>query len=626
MDVFTLVGKISVEIQEAMDNIQSVINKVKELDGVLNGTDVQTSTQTAGETVTSATEEATEKTGSALSKWSVMMGNLATQVANKVYGAGKSFFQTGFEYNQNMEKWASSFQTYLGGDLDAAKTFLEELRQFAIDTPLSMQDVVQEAVNLLGAGFDVDDVISALWQIGDMSKGDNAVFTRVARAYWQGMGKPHLNMQDANQLVEVGVPIWQMIADYFNAIGRDGKTDWTKDFVSNLGTWSKEIPGFEHEMVTNEEFREAIAMATSENGMFYNAMLNLMDTEYGQAQKMMDSYEQAAGAFTSAIFEVFKSDTIPALSDILERLNEWATENPDALKNLADAFSNFATNGLDVLLKGLTGIIDFWNQHEGVFKLMTAILGGLLMVTGHPVAGLGMLVMSEAVDESALDALSKTEDGQYRTNILIPGVTQQMNDGMSEDGEAGRYHYFSEKARALAETMWDMERQGLTGKDVSGWETFMSQAYAEFGKIATELGVADTQTGVAALMTDLINQMLLLDKTNENLPDAWFYDPNKVKTTDYTLHPQTVDPSMLVGSTGGANAPLIAAMQSLVSQMRSEVSAGAQEGVANGLSGVTLTGTVTTGTVKLDTGAVVGELTPMFDMKLGAANALASRG
>lgn len=622
MDLFTLVGTITINAQDAMENINSLMTKVGELDAQLNGTALQTETTSkeVENTVTQSTERTTTKTGEVLRSWNVFLGNMATQAVNKGYDFFKGFTQGGFSLLQNMEKWEASFKTHLGGSEEAASAFMKKLQQFAIDTPLSMEEVVQQATNLFGAGFDADAIIPAMSMLGDLTKGDSTIFSRVARAYWQAMGKPHLVAQDANQMIEAGVPIWQIIADYFNATERDGKTDWTKDFVSNLGTWNNENPDFEHEMVTAEEVHNAIVMATSEGGDYYNAMNNLMDTEYGQAQKMLDAYQIMSANVMRGIFEVFKGDTIPALNEIIQKLDEWANKNPDTLKNLGQAFSDFATNGLDKLSSGLTTLVSTWDKHQDAIKMMSAILGGLLMVTGHPAAGVSLLMLSELSGTKGLEKLYMNEDGSYRTNILFPGLSEQMNDSLpGEDKEAGRYHYFTDKAREIAESLWDMERMGLTGADVSGFQTLMSQAYTEFGKIADTLGVTDTEAGVSALLVDLVNQMMTLDKTKENLPDDWFYDPDKAEPeTDWMLH-YNIDPSALIGSSGANSIPaLIAAVQALTGEI--------PDAIASGIGNITVTGYVTTGDVRLNEGTIVGALTPMFDLKLGQIESQANWG
>lgn len=562
MDLFTLVGKIAVDASAATSNIQIVIDKVNELNLALNGTEseAQEAGKATGESFGEAAEEATQRTGSTMSKWNVFLGNMATQAANAALRMGKSFFQTGFEFNQNMEKWTASFKTYMGGDLEAASAFMEEVRQFAIETPLSLSDSVQSAVRVMASGIDKSEVIDTLRMLGDIANGDTQKMSRLALVYSQVMAAGTLKGNDPNQFKEAGVPIYDLLLDYYHANGYD--------YIDKAFLQEMQRKGG----ITSEEVLGALQMATSEGGMYYNAMNNMMNTEYGQAQKMLDSYEQAAGSFTKAIFEVFKSDTIPALNEILQQLNEWATENPEALKTLGEAFSNFATNGIGALVNGLTTLLDFFSQNKGSLEAVMMVLGGLLMVTGHPVAGAALLGTSvpEVWDE-------------YKKTFVDP---------IAED-----------PSTAVSTAQRNLE----TGSTIFNY--------------ATGTGAFDEDAGGYSRDTTPIERIALwwLDflgagGAKEDLENAWGLTEDKGGGFRFG-DPETTLPDGTSGSKG--NNFLIASLQSIVSQIRAEVSAGAQEGVANGLSGITVTGMVTTGNVTLDTGAVVGELAPKFDLYLG---------
>jgi hypothetical protein len=56
-----------------------------------------------------------------------------------------------------------------------------------------------------------------------------------------------------------------------------------------------------------------------------------------------------------------------------------------------------------------------------------------------------------------------------------------------------------------------------------------------------------------------------------------------------------------------------------------EVSNAAREGCAAGVGGITITGTITTGNVQLNTGALVGQLAPTLNLKLGTLQKQAMR-
>jgi len=72
------------------------------------------------------------------------------------------------------------------------------------------------------------------------------------------------------------------------------------------------------------------------------------------------------------------------------------------------------------------------------------------------------------------------------------------------------------------------------------------------------------------------------------------------------------DPRFDLEGTGGTNS-----FQAMLAGLPARVEDAARAGVAEGISKITVTGNITTGNVVLDSGAVVGELTPKINMALG---------
>lgn len=649
MDLFTLVGKIAVDASEATNNIQIVIDKVNELNIALNGSESES--KESGKAISESFEEATQKTGSTMSKWNVFLGNMATQAANAALRMGKSFFQTGFEFNQNMEKWTASFKTYMGGDLEAASAFMEEVRQFAIETPLSLSDSVQSAVKLMASGFESGEVIDTLRMLGDIANGDTEKMSRLALVLSQVMSAKKLKGNDPNQFKEAGVPIYDLLLDYYHANGYD--------YIDEAFLQEMQRKGG----ITSDEVLGALKMATSEGGMYYNAMNNIMDTEYGQAQKMMDSYEQAAGSFTKAIFEVFQSDTIPALNEILQQLNEWATKNPDALTKLSEAFSTLATGGVDVLLGSLQGLLTFWNENQDMFNAMLLLFGGLAIKSGHPAAGMALItaggynVWDDWVKENQKELSALTSD------VDLPFIKQQLEyQGKADAWEAYLANWKQERmdegyseddVNAFVEKQFADYKQlpgyhigeltGLEGQDVPerprdpASEMSWLERTKEEGKMLAafwkSLWAGDLPSNAEELES-WERKYGLVDDETEDEDSAEPTDSRVTERQDYwnrimTGHPEGIipDDDDSDGTSGSRSiGGVLASIQSTLASLPSEVQAAASAGVTEGVSGIAVTGTITTGDITLDTGALVGQLAPKLDLRLGAADARATRG
>jgi len=568
MDIFTLVGKITIEIQDALNNINTVMTEVQELDALLNGT--QTTTQTTGQAVETATKDATEKGTSTLTKWSVMMGNLATQAANKVYDAGKSFLQTGYEFNANMDLWRNQLQNMLSLDFAGADAFLNKLHQFAIDTPYSMDEVMSNAIMLIGNKKirESTDIIDLLTIIGNVSNGENAAFGSIAKGIMQVMTKGKVQAEEANQqFAERGVDVWQILADYFSFIDRDGQDVWESDDVSSLGTINPTI------MATSEEFMAAMKHAALQDGGFYYGRMDaMMNTATGQAQRMQDAYQKAAGAFTGGVFETFATQTIPAISEIMEKLDKWATENPEALKNLGEAFSNFATGGLDVFLGSLQGLLGWWNDNRAAFDSLLVLLGGIALYIGHPAAG---------------------------TALIATGAFDAYTDAKKQIEEGSPVGQYVNKDPEIKEAVKNGTTDELTGTD---WFTY-------------HVGAPLVQ-----FMHDLFPGL--------NVDPSVIEDPaedetdNKYQTPLWQLN--NLDTDGVGGNNGSMS--LFGSLLQQLSTLKTDVTAAAKEGVSEGVGNITITGYVTTGDVKLQDGTLVGSLMPQINLQLGWQNELSSRG
>lgn len=146
-----------------------------------------------------------------------------------------------------------------------------------------------------------------------------------------------------------------------------------------------------------------------------------------------------------------------------------------------------------------------------------------------------------------------------------------------------------------------------------------------FGKLVA--GVYD--------LDDFLKSLLQIDVDTEeddgetgqyNDPDFFTYTPGENDSSEFFKWEDYADG--LGGNSGGEGGSipgLIGAVQALIASNQS-VKGDVTSAIAEGLSGVTITGTITTGDVTLDSGTIVGEIAPQVDLKLGTANALASRG
>lgn len=143
----------------------------------------------------------------------------------------------------------SSFEVLLGGK--GVSGFMSELKQFAVDSPLSMNGVANAAQTLLGFGIAAEKVMPTIKQIGDISMGNEDRFKSLSLAFAQMSATGKLMGQDLLQMINAGFNPLMTISE------KTGKS---------IGDLKKEM---ENGSISSQMVADAFASATAEGGKFY---------------------------------------------------------------------------------------------------------------------------------------------------------------------------------------------------------------------------------------------------------------------------------------------------------------------------------------------------------------------
>lgn len=603
-------------------------------------------------------------TDGALSAGAVWLGNILEDLTYKVLDLSWEFMKIGINFNASAESYQASFKTMLGVTENEAKEIYEKLRQFAVDTPYSMEGVTDSAVRLFNAGYDVEGTLEMLEVLGNIANGDSAKMERLVKAWTDTKGYGFLRAQERNQFVENGVMINQLLEDYYKSQGRT----ITADEITGMLT---------KKQVSDADVLNALLMAQEEGGNYYKAMENIMDTWGGQLEKTGDQLDQTAGAFTLPFFDELKGEVMPQLSALLVELETWSNENSDLLSSVASDLGSAATGALSSLLDLFTYLVE---RKDSLVPILEAV-GTMFAVTyaaNHPiVAAVGALLALASENPEAFDALATglgnlaenglgaltdalegllTWWGEHQTEFdailiavgalafgmgnkalgatLIASGAAEMYSNFKKDFDAEYYGYREGNEEGsvggvLAKIIDAFEGNGnlsIAGsvKDyrerLLGGEVDYEGQYREgtalmkymIDQYNVALGAGNQE--YAALMLSLYKELdpFVLEAYNAyrsgNGDEGRFGQPS-IKLPEGT--------EGVGGSTGSSF--MIAAFQQQLSAWKNEITAAAKEGVTEGVSGITITGHITTGDVKLNDGTIVGALTPYIDLKLGQA-------
>lgn len=179
------------------------------------------------------------------------VGDKITKLTGIGFGiAGlKAFGSEIINVTGEMQMLESSFEVLLGGK--GVSGFMSEMKQFAVDSPLSMNGVANAAQTLLGFGITAEKVMPTIKQIGDISMGNEERFKSLSLAFAQMSATGKLMGQDLLQMINAGFNPLQIISE------KTGKS---------IGDLKKEM---ESGSISSQMVVDAFAAATSQGGKFY---------------------------------------------------------------------------------------------------------------------------------------------------------------------------------------------------------------------------------------------------------------------------------------------------------------------------------------------------------------------
>jgi tape measure domain-containing protein len=275
---------------------------------------------------------------------------------------GISLASTASQAAGEMEKIQIAFTTLLGSS-EAAAAQIQNMWNFAIKSPFHFEDVAQGTKMLLAYGFAADEVEQVLRDTGDAAAAlgqDSQGYERMLYAIGQVKAFGALRGQETMQLVNAGVPIWEILR---NATGLQGED--LRKAVEERGITGDQALGYIFEFM---------------RGRYGGAMEQMNKTTPGQISQLQDEFQLLfikAGAGINQI-----------LLPILQELNRFVMDNliPTVEKLVAD-FTELITpdviNGFVWLVEtGLMGILSFANS---VSKTILGIMDMVGKLSGYEV-------------------------------------------------------------------------------------------------------------------------------------------------------------------------------------------------------------------------------------------------
>lgn len=194
--------------------------------------------------------------------------------ATQIFEFGKAILNA----RKEIESFEISFNTLLGSK-EKGKAFFNEIKEFAVKTPLQLNDIAGAAQTLLGFGIEANRIMPILRQLGDVSMGNAERFKSLSLAFAQATSAGKLQGQDLLQMINSGFnPLNEIAKKTGKSIG-ELKDDMAKGKISA------------------QDLADALASATAQGGQFYGMLEQ-------QSKGIEGSLSNLEGAWNDALNEI----------------------------------------------------------------------------------------------------------------------------------------------------------------------------------------------------------------------------------------------------------------------------------------------------------------------------------
>lgn len=228
-----------------------------------------------------------------------------------------NFAQSVVRVRGEIESLEISFETLLGSK-DKADELFGAIREFAVNTPMTMNALASGAQTLLGFGIEAEKVMPILQQIGDISMGDAQKFNSLTLAFAQASSAGKLAGQDFLQMVNAG----------FNPLNEMAKM--TGKSISQL---KKEM---EEGQISTAMLESAFEHATAEGGMFHGMLEKQSQGIQGALSNLQGAWDDMLNDIGSKQQSVFV-DGVNLLTDIIKNYEPFL----NAILSVAAAYGAY---------------------------------------------------------------------------------------------------------------------------------------------------------------------------------------------------------------------------------------------------------------------------------------------
>lgn len=178
------------------------------------------------------------------------------------------------------EKQQVALEGIVGSATKAAE-IMNQIKAFAPNSPFQTRQLVDYTKRLAAFSIPADKLFSTTKQLADLSAGLGVDMERIILAYGQVNAAAVLRGQELRQFTEAGIPMVEEL--------RKKLSELRGEYVSQ----GQVFEAISKRQVSFQMVADVLSNMTSEGGKFYKMQENLMNTIYGQREKLKDLWTLA---------------------------------------------------------------------------------------------------------------------------------------------------------------------------------------------------------------------------------------------------------------------------------------------------------------------------------------------
>jgi len=272
-----------------------------------------------------------------------LAGLLAYFSFQSLIGGIKSLLGTGDQFEKFQKQLSNMY-----GSAAAGEQAFSWIKQFAKDTPLTLDQVMQSFIQL--KNFGIDPMAGSMQAAVDQNAklgGESERLQRITLAMGQAFAKGKLQGDDIKQMIEAGVPVWQLLSEV------TGKNVQQLQKMSEAGAIGKDVMEKLFAQMGKDSAGAAAEQMSTLSGEFSNLQDNFQQFQDRVGKKgVLDYFKNQLSNLNTLIAKMAEdgrldqyaksvSDSIISIAKTAKSATQFVIEHAAAIKDLAKVYVGF---------------------------------------------------------------------------------------------------------------------------------------------------------------------------------------------------------------------------------------------------------------------------------------------